>query len=540
MQSARLTLKNYRGFADTEPVVFEFGPGFTSFVGKNNVGKSSLKLFFYELRQLFSFLARPQGQNPNISASFGQILVNIEYQGISDLQEIFHNRNNRPLSFELEIFEPKIRIVVPVQLKAMPIVCLTKIVGACERRAPTTWTLSGYSKGIALKTNAQVEPVGDNAYRLHGTNRIVDCHDLVEVIRSISESRYYGAFRNAINQGSADYYDLKTGTAFIQLWNIWKTSGNKAQARAIGEVTESIRRLFEFGQLEINTSDSLKTLMVTIDQQPYRLAELGSGIAQFIIVMGNAATAPPSFVLIDEPETNLHPALQIDFLLALAGYARSGIIFSTHSIGLARSVSDRIFSFRKEGNATRVAPFEATQNYAEFVGELSFSTFKDLGSDKLLLVEGVHEVKAIQQLLRLVKKEHTTVILPLGGNQLAAGGRDVELGELTRLSKNIFAFVDSERDEESSQPLSERRAFAETCERLGIKVQLSDRRAFENYFSDRAVKAALGQSFAALQPFQQLRAAANPWSKGDNWRIARLMELGELEGTDLGRFLQSI
>jgi ABC-type sulfate/molybdate transport systems ATPase subunit len=185
----------------------------------------------------------------------------------------------------------------------------------------------------------------------------------------------------------------------------------------------------------------------------------------------------PSLLLVDEPETNLHPSLQIDFLLALAQYAHHGCLFSTHSVGLARSVADRIYSFQRNGPATVVCPFEATPDYLEFIGELSFSTFKELGSDRLLLVEGVNDVKVMQQLLRTVRKEHTTVILPLGGDQLARGGREAELKELTRLSSNICALVDSERGGPDEKPIAHRAEFEKTCRHLGFDVCLTQRRS---------------------------------------------------------------
>jgi energy-coupling factor transporter ATP-binding protein EcfA2 len=254
------------------------------------------------------------------------------------------------------------------------------------------------------------------------------------------------------------------------------------------------------------------------------------------MVLGNAATTKPSLVFIDEPETNLHPSLQIDFLLALGQYASSGCVFSTHSVGLARSVAQRIYSFKKTERGTVVRPFEATPNYLEFLGELSFSAFKELGHDRLLLVEGVNDVKAIQQFLRLVGKEHTTVILPLGGNQLASGGRDAELSELKRISSNIYVVVDSERGAPADPPVAQRKAFAETCNRLGFKVCITQRRALENYFTDASVRAAFGTSFSALGPYQPLKESANPWSKAENWRAARHMTHAELEATDWDAF----
>ena len=215
-------------------------------------------------------------------------------------------------------------------------------------------------------------------------------------------------------------------------------------------------------------------------------------------------------------------------------------MFATHSIGLARSVADRIYSFRKGDTGTVVQPFEATINYAEFVGELSFSAFKEFGADSILLVEGVTDVKAVQQFLRMLKKDHLAAIVPLGGDQLARGGVEAELGELKRLSTNIFALVDSERPGENAAPQPNRLAFAEVCRRLGFRVCVTKRRAIENYFSDRALKQTFGSNYRALAPYESLKSCSPGWSKMENWRVARNMVPTELESTDLGEFLKSL
>src|SRR3978361_532233 len=97
------------------------------------------------------------------------------------------------------------------------------------------------------------------------------------------------------------------------------------------------------------------------------------------MALGNAATSRPTLILVDEPETNLHPALQVDFLLTLAQYATVGCVFSTHSVGLARSVANPIFTVRKGAQGPLARLFEATPSYSELLGELSFSSFKEMG-----------------------------------------------------------------------------------------------------------------------------------------------------------------
>ncbi|TMB64236.1 MAG: hypothetical protein E6J43_13770 [Chloroflexi bacterium] len=147
----------------------------------------------------------------------------------------------------------------------------------------------------------------------------------------------------------------------------------------------------------------------------YKLPEIGSGITQFILVLANAAIQEPFLILIDEPELNLHPSLQLDFLTTLGSYASGGVLYSTHSIGLARAVADRIYSVRKisEGHS-HVSIYEETPALSEFLGELNYSGYKELGFDPVLLVEGTSEVKTIQQFLRLFKTDHEIVLLPRG------------------------------------------------------------------------------------------------------------------------------
>jgi len=265
-------------------------------------------------------------------------------------------------------------------------------------------------------------------------------------------------------------------------------------------------------------------------------------LAQFILVLASAAIRKPAWILIDEPELNLHPSLQLDFLTTLGDYASEGVLFATHSIGLARAGSERIYSVRKvtEGQS-EVVQFDNTLRLAEFLGELSFSGYRELGFNKILLVEGSTEIKTIQQLLRLYQKDHQVVLLPLGGSQMIHGSRDGELEEIKRISSDIFAVIDSERSQ-ANEPLSpQRQAFVDLCRRVGIKCHILERRATENYFTVRAIKAAFkGETYQALEPYEKLGSATRSWGKSENWRIAREMKREELDETDLGQFLSSL
>lgn len=517
----RITLKNYRCFSDSTPATIDLDSGFTALIGTNNSGKSSFLRFFHEFRDLFQQLSNnlyQSGQNIQFSTNH-----------VEDWIEFFHNGNRRDIIIEVTDLNSKqhslsrIRLVLKRDFASRAI--LTSYLKISDDSYAEVTNTNGGGQFIVNGYGSWIRGYVDNFSNF--TSILGGC-------------LYVGPFRNAISEGSGNYYDIAIGTTFISQWDGWKTGSARSQNEAAQQVTDDIAHIFDFNHFEINATPDKKALQVIIKRKPYRLRELGAGLAQFIIVFGNVAIRKPTLLLVDEPELNLHPSLQIDFLTSLASYASYGVMFASHSVGLARAVSDRIFTFQKVNDCGTVKPFEQTPNYAEFIGEMSFSSFKEVGCDRVLLVEGVTEVKAIQQFLRHLRKDHTTVLLPLGGSQLIRGGVLPELNELKRISNNVAVLIDSERESETASVSKEREQFIADCQTLGFKTCVTKYRAFENYLTEDAIKAEKGDSFQALSPFQRLSEAAQGWAKGDNWRIARRMTREDVLRTDVGQFLDAL
>jgi energy-coupling factor transporter ATP-binding protein EcfA2 len=276
-----------------------------------------------------------------------------------------------------------------------------------------------------------------------------------------------------------------------------------------------------------------------IDGKSYKQSEIGSGLIQFVLVLANAAMRSPSYILIDEPELNLHPSLQVDFLTTLASYAEYGVLFATHNLGLARAVSDRVYSVRKVGRDGReVRDFTGTRQLAEFLGELGFNAYQDLGFETVLLVEGPTDVTCLQQFLRLYQKEHQIVLLHLGGNSTINAGCEMQLAEITRISRRVYALIDSERTQSGEALAADRQGFVEVCSKLKIPCRVLERRAIENYLSERAIRVVKNSDkYRSLGPYEALKTVDPAWAKQENWRIARLMTRDDLKGTDLDTFL---
>jgi predicted ATPase len=527
--AVEITIKNYRCFPDSSPIRLRLGNGFIAFIGVNNTGKSSLVRFFYEFRNLFLLLT-------NVGA-WGQAATGSElnfnmFLSTFDTHEVFCNENNRNLQISLSLEDGEI-----AEFRGIP--TLRDVTLNVIR--PTPSARMTLSVGPIPRDLSRVRIQGTRLTDISGAT-ISELAPMVEVFKDLSRTLYIGPFRNAINVGTNEnYFDMSTGQAFVAKWQSIKTGNSKAQSQSIYEITETIRRIFHFDKLDINASSDGKTLQIYVDGSVYKLQELGSGLAQFLLVLLNAALAKPAYILIDEPEASLHPSLQLEFLTAMGALADRGVLFTTHSLGLARSSADYIYSVtRKSNRYSSVHPFDSTPQLSELMGELSFSGYRELGFKKIILVEGPKDVKTVQQFLRFLKKDGLAVPIPLGGGSLINPGAGHQLEELKRITVDIVALIDSERLTAGEALSRDRQGFLDACKQAKIPCCVLERRAIENYLSDHAIKKVKGEKYNALTPFQKLNELSPSWSKEENWRIAREMSISELEGTDLGKFLSSI
>jgi ABC-type Na+ transport system ATPase subunit NatA len=525
-----LLIKNYRCFPDESPARLRLGNGFIALLGQNNSGKTALLRFFYEFRGLFARLAE---NGVMLQALRGDIPLQFPRVQTHDMESIFAKANSRPMTIEIDsIGAPSAAVELTLQ-RGNP-----HPVGTCSARL--------IMDGSPVPTGEMVSSGNLIMWR----SRQLDLDVFVDALRRISRTVYIPAFRNAVNSGAAaisagaaaNYFDIDVGHAFVQRWREYQTGDSIKRNELTFRVVHDIGRIFGFRELQIHASTDMTTLQLIVDGKSYRLEELGSGLAQFVLTLGNVATRECAYILIDEPELGLHPTLQIDFLTTLASFADNGVLYSTHSVGLARSTADSIYALIRDGDGcSRVTPFDqVTTNLSEFLGELNYSGFTMLGFRTILLVEGSSEVKTFQQFLRWIKRDHEIVLFPLGGSQLINRSAQVQLEELKRITSKIVAIIDSERDT-AGEPLSaDREGFVQACQKANIPCHVLERRAIENYFSETAIKKVKGNKYRALGPYERLREADLAWAKSENWRIVREMKDSDLENTDLGKFVDGL
>jgi len=534
---SNITIKNYRRFSS---VKISLSGDMTAFVGVNNSGKSSVLRFFVEFRQLFAQL----GDGVALAHCMTRSVVGFHVFNVADREEVFSRSTDRDIEIGFD-FTPYEVPGVPSDLMPMQAVLTV------PRRRETPLTLD-----LTLANGKHIPPeqAPDGAGRLysadgsflnystHGAVAYLD--GLTTLFRELSRTTYVGPFRHALNLEAADnYVDISVGRAFVRQWKGLKGGSTRKKVQTALRITETMQRLFGIDRLEINALPDDTALQLIVDSESFRLDEMGSGMAQFLMTLTALAIGESTLNLIDEPELGLHPSLQLELLSAIASVTSGKVLFATHNLSLARSAADRIYCVHKEpGWTSTLEPFDTTSRLSELLGEMHFRGYRDLGYRKLLLVEGPTELRTISQFLRKLGKDHQIALLSMNGSNAINASRDVahQLEEIKRIIPDVAVLIDSEKSSESAQLAKDRAGFVQSCTKAKVACHVLHRRAIENYFSARAISAVTGQTCQMLEPFQASTEAKHPWGKARNWRIAEEMHVEELQGTDLYTFLAEL
>ncbi|MEO0452752.1 MAG: AAA family ATPase [Verrucomicrobiota bacterium] len=486
-----LTLENYRAFGPKLPAHITIQRGVTALIGHNNAGKSLTLRFFFEMRPLFALLAeqeRPPGDN--------EVFPLPTPQGVRDRNAIFHRSDQGPMRITLDYKHGPITILIDRGDFSL------RILGAKE----------------------------DNWRRI------------LPIFHSFRHSLYFGAHRSMGRSSKALEQDSEPIEGFCQLWTKAIRDHPRQMEEARAEVYDAMRRLFSFSDFSAEVHEEGRVILKA-DQIETEIGEAGSGVSQAFLLMAQSAAFQPHYILIDEPECHLHPGCQIDFVTLMQGFAKYGLIAATHNLGLARAISEQVYQVQSVSakGLCEIRPYQETNpRLSQSLGELDYAAQVESGCQKILLVEGPTEVKAIRQLLSKIKGGKGVIILPLGGSSMINGRRQEELAEISRICPNVYALIDSEKSSARAHLSDQHADFLNSCRETGIQAYALERRAFENYLTAQAVDRILGKKYRALKPFEDVNRSFPKWPKSENWRVVRAMKIDDFKGTDLYEFILKV
>ena len=261
--------------------------------------------------------------------------------------------------------------------------------------------------------------------------------------------------------------------------------------------------------------------------------QCGLGLQDLLVLLYFSIEPKSQVLLIEEPESHIHPDMQRRLLLSFRNDTMKQYVLTTHSnIFLNNALVDRVFSTRFAGNI--VLNDETVR--ASLLDDLGYSVADNLVSDLVVLVEGPSDVPVLEELFvkQGLYRTYEVKIWPLGGDIMD----QVDLSVMSE-RYSVIALID--RDPKSAKI---RLRFERKCKDLNIPVHRLARYSIENYFTVDALRSVFGGqipvSVTTIDPSVKLEDQIGLNVKNNNRRVARAMQLSDLAGTDLEKFMQTV
>ena len=396
MHIKKLRIQNYKSFRDSG--FMEFGPGFNVIVGQNNSGKTAL----LEALMLHNTPSKPHkdasdpaGQPIDEHSTF-EIDLNITGRElieailrtctIGDLETLESAKMLAPESASADETEVAVGLLIPAGSAWKSRVS--------EPAFDFLWLMAGGG----LIGEAEVKHRRDVFRLFQDRSR----SDLVNLIYGGMSSRLYGFKAERLNVAASffddtevlapnasnlasvlgKFFDKKTGWTkrFVDAVSLVLPSIEDVQSRQAGN---SNRKIFIRNQ---GTDPDRSDLANSLD-------ECGAGVGQVLAILYVAMTMQPSIIMIDEPNSFLHPGAAKKLLQILAGYDHQYFI-STHSPEIVSSLnasSLHLVEWRDGESHVRPINVKEQKDQRHLLSELGISLSDLFAADRIIWVEGKTE-----------------------------------------------------------------------------------------------------------------------------------------------------
>lgn len=280
--------------------------------------------------------------------------------------------------------------------------------------------------------------------------------------------------------------------------------------------------------------DNKLTVHFTQDNETWHGSDAcGLGLSDILIINTLILAFDNNLILLEEPESHVHPDMQRRLLHFLKSLKDRQFIVTTHSnVFLDNAFVDRVL-FCSNLETVEVSD---TTNKASVLDDLGYSVVDNLISDLVVLVEGPKDIQLLEVLFqRAGLDEYNIRVWPLGGDIMDQINLEVMVE-----NRRCIALID--KDTKSRKV---RRRFIENCREFDIEVTKLKRYAIENYFPLRALKDVFGSqipdTITEIDKNKKLENQIDFNVKKNNREIAETMTDEEIEETeDLYDFIQKV
>lgn len=242
------------------------------------------------------------------------------------------------------------------------------------------------------------------------------------------------------------------------------------------------------------TESDVATLTYTEFDKKLDILYSGSGLKHFIDILIKITISEAKIVLLDEPESGLHPDLQrrfFGYIVDLAKNKNIQFFISSHS--------HVIFNLHEELNFYRVLNVKGKREVLlvnedarhTLLGDFGIKPSDIFNSDICLMVEGATEVIYFENIIRNLYREEfaplSVSILQFGGGAahgIVSGAIKVE----NIVPAKRYTFWIHDRDAvPGSQPSTEATKFKNQIEKVGLPIHVWSKREIEYYFPENLI-----------------------------------------------------
>ncbi|MEG4023743.1 AAA family ATPase [Microcoleus sp. S13C4] len=439
MYISRLQLLNYKSFRDSG--VLEFQPGINIIVGANNSGKTALlealSLNFEKKshRSLKTLLHFNSDSCAKVSLVADKSAIEEVAKKLSiDFQFVYSDKTDRTLSAQtmhslfLEWLEVRAAVEIRVRMEES---CK---VAEIEKSLSDSLTFNIYcvNKQDYLIDRASGVNFNRNTADNEITTRIVQyfsCHTY----------RLYAERPNLASCLFGDRSELEPDASNLaEVLNQLQLSGKKKLFNRflmyistifpeIGEVSVRPKPIIKDSS-GINASRRSQELEILIwskeasendrEDLAFPLSECGTGIGQVLAILYAVLASPaPRTIIIDEPQSYLHPGAAKKLIEILKEFPQHQYFIATHSAEIISAANpSTIVKLRSEGGETKASMMNSQdiKEQRSLLAELGVSLSDVFGADRILWVEGPTEERCFPLILEKVAKK------PLRGTQIIA------------------------------------------------------------------------------------------------------------------------
>ena len=489
MYISRFQLKNFKSIRETPRLALT--QGFTVIIGENNVGKSALaeglSLHFAEMaHRSQSTVRRPSLVPPpgsTAEVSFSLAAGEFEELIVDHLDSTYiamrNDEPNDPESIRKLLAGP-----ATIRASVGPGQQLQNVVWEERGDLQSNWSIPLKIDKAARTWSVQGQPVGVNRGQ---TAPYAAANQLLGRIYMFNAQRFNvgrgSAGTSEVLQANASNLPEVLGVLQSKRWSFSEFN------RAVSIVLPQVQwvSVHEIGNRQLEIRISGDEAVGPRDDLAIGLNESGTGIGQVLAVLYVVLTAHfPRIIIIDEPQSFLHPGAARKLLELLRQHREHQYIITSHSpTAITAAYPERILHLRKSGAQTEIRQLDARapDELREVLVDVGARFGDVFGAENILWVEGPTEERCFPLLIEKLAKRlllGTTVlgVVSTGDLQGRHARKAYEIyGRLTKrgvLLPPAYGFI-FDREGRSQAEMDELERAS------GGKVRFLPRRTYENY-----------------------------------------------------------